>query len=238
MSTGDSRSPSYPQMGLTRCLDLLRRLYEGIHRGAVGTAEAQQMMGFTPRSGSGLAALSALKRFGLIDGRDPTIRITNLGMSILEPINAQERRSAIKEAAYSPPLFAEMVQAFGGKLPADPVIRAKLVREKGFTSSGVDAFIRSLRDTVSLVHSEGADEFEHVTGIGPTHPLEAGTPSGDRSQSMSPIVPLSAPPAGGEVIRLRVSPETTVFVSFDGPVTRENMAKLSRLIEVLSDSYD
>ena len=247
MAIQDARSPSYPQMGLTRCIDLVGKLYEGIHRGSVGNSEAQQIMGFAPKSGSGLAALSALKRFGLIEGRDPQLRVTDLGMKVLEPMNERERTFALREAALRPPLFQEVHDAFGGKLPADSAIRAKLVREKAFTSAGADAFIRSYKDTIGYLAGSKEDSFaddeteaDQISGQRDRTPDRGGTEARAQTPSPTPNPQVARPSFGpsDEVLSLRLSPETRVDVLFHGSVSRGNILKLAKLLEVMADSYD
>lgn len=235
MASGETRSPTYPQIGLSRCLDLAKALYEGIHRASVGNSEAQQIMGFSPKSGSGLAALSALKRFGLLEGRDPQIRLTDLSMKILEPMNADERSKAIAEAARHPTLFAEVLDSFGGKIPADSAIRARLVRDKGFTSAGSDAFIRSFKDTFSYAEREAAQETEDLHGDDTRELASAAIPAGSRLEAnVSPPPPTTT---ATETMVLRLSPEATVTISFQGRITQQGVTKLSRLLEVLSEGY-
>lgn len=237
--SNETRSPSYPQMSLGKALDLADRLYRGIHRASVGNAEAQQIMGYSPKSGSALAALSALKRFGILEGRDPQIRLTPLALQILEPADPRERADGIAEAARKPELFAEVLDSFGGRLPADSAIRAKLVRDKNFTAAGADGFIRSFKETFSFAEREAAsfrvyeEEYAEENSPDPALPsLGAAAPS----SAVSPNTPTPVAPAG-ETMGLRVSPTTNVVITFSGPVTRSDVVKLSKLLEVLSDGY-
>ncbi len=241
MAPRESRSPSYPQVGLGRSVDLLRRLYEGIHRGSVGTSEAQQIMGFSGSSGTGLAMLSALKRFGLIEGRDPNIRITDLGFRLLEPMDQNERQSALRDAALSPPIFAEILTAFGGKLPADAVIRAKLIREHGFTPSGVESFIRSLRETFSLVQSEDLGNAADASPV-PSEPTGVPRTMEAPPASSSPAAGSTSPPAVSSAFD--VGPESgmtraafplvegTVYLAFPSNLSADGYAELSDYLQI------
>jgi hypothetical protein len=239
-------------MGLSRCFDLLKRLYDGIHRGSVGNAEAQELMGFAVRSGSGLAALSSLKRFGLIDGRDPQLHITELGMKLVEPADDRERAAALGEAALRPALFAEIMDSFGGRMPADAVIRAKLVREKKFTSSGANAFIRSLKETVgfaterdgvlfSQLLSHTAAQSEALTVGQPTLPVHyAGGAGAGTTPEQSGLggSGQSVLRHADETLTLRLSPDVSVTVNFQGSPSRATVQRLAKLLDILSENYE
>lgn len=240
MAQSESRSPSYPQIGLNRAVELVRRLYEGIHRGSVGTSAAQKIMGFSGSSGTGLANLSALKRFGLIEGRDPNIRITELGFRLLEPMDQHERQSALREAALSPPIFAAILSDFGGKLPADAAIRAKLIREHGFTPAGVESFIRSFRDTFSLIQSEEtggtpeaqSSQLEH-TELGRT--ADAQLPSQRATTSPIPSSAAASPEAFTEPGMTRAAfplVEGNVYLTFPSNLSAEGYGELAEYLQI------
>lgn len=247
--SNETRSPSYPQMNLGKALDLAAKLYKGIHRGSVGNAEAQQIMGYAPRSGSALAALSALKRFGLMEGRDPHIKLTELALQILEPSDARERAEGIAQAATKPEMFAEVLESFGGKMPADSAIRAKLVRDRGFTSAGADAFIRSFKETFSFAERE-ASAFRIVEE-------DLDTAGGDASEEAYPSphvgiprqsiaqIAAAAPGVGpvsasqlqhlpGPGMQQAVFPlaEGPVYLTFPNELTSDGYAELAEYLEI------
>ncbi len=243
--SNETRSPSYPQMSLGKAVDLAAKLYKGIHRASVGNAEAQQIIGYTPRSGSGLAALSALKRFGLMEGRDPHIKLTELALQILEPSDARERAEGIAQAAKKPEMFAEVLESFGGKMPADSAMRAKLVRDRGFTSAGADAFIRSFKETFSFAEREAslfADTPEEIADmIADREDISAATMSrqttaqaaaatqGVGPHSLSQIQHLPGPGMQQAVFPLAEGP---VYLNFPNELSSDGYAELSEYLEI------
>ncbi|MNQ76470.1 hypothetical protein D3C85_913130 [compost metagenome] len=247
--SNETRSPSYPQMNLGKALDLAAKLYKGIHRGSVGNAEAQQIMGYAPRSGSALAALSALKRFGLMEGRDPHIKLTELALQILEPSDARERADGIAQAATKPEMFAEVLESFGGRIPADSAIRAKLVRDRGFTSAGADAFIRSFKETFSFAERE-ASAFriadEDITSASSEGEEEAySKPQSSAPQHSTAQTAAATPGAGpisasqlqhlpGPGMQQAVFPlvEGPVYLNFPSDLTSDGYSELAEYLEI------
>lgn len=247
--SNEARSPSYPQMNLGKALDLAAKLYKGIHRASVGNAEAQQIMGYAPKSGSALAALSALKRFGLLEGRDPHIKLTELALQILEPADARERAEGIAQAATKPEMFAEVLESFGGKMPADSAIRAKLVRDRAFTSAGADAFIRSFKETFSFAEREASafraadDDFATSTGEEPEDAYSS-SPTSASGQSIAQAA--AASPGAGPVsasqlqhlpgpgMQQAVFPlvEGPVYLNFPSELTSDGYAELAEYLEI------
>lgn len=247
--SNETRSPSYPQMNLGKALDLAARLYKGIHRGSVGNAEAQQIMGYAPRSGSALAALSALKRFGLMEGRDPHIKLTELALQILEPSDARERAEGIAQAATKPEMFAEVLESFGGRMPADSAIRAKLVRDRGFTSAGADGFIRSFKETFSFAERESGafrsnDESVDAPESGASEEAYSSPHVSTPRQSIAQIA-AAAPGVGlfsasqlqhlpGPGMQQAVFPlaEGPVYLTFPNELTSDGYAELAEYLEI------
>lgn len=64
--------------------------------------------------------------------------------------------SSLKQAAFEPAVFQDVVSQFQGKLPSDELIRPYLIR-RGFGANAVDAAIRIIRDNLALL-----DEYEDV----------------------------------------------------------------------------
>lgn len=247
--SNETRSPSYPQMSLGKALDLAAKLYKGIHRGSVGNAEAQQIMGYAPRSGSALASMSALKRFGLMEGRDPHIKLTELALQILEPSDARERAEGIAQAAKNPELFAEVLESFGGRMPADSAIRAKLVRDRGFTSAGADAFIRSFKETVAFAEREiGAlSVSDEDLDNSASDDDDAAYPSAQSGASRQAVAQVAAAGSGmGPVATSQISQlpspgmqqavfplaEGSVYLNFPSDLTSDAYAELSEYLEI------
>src|SRR5438552_19206228 len=82
---GQSRSPRYPRYPLEAAIGYARRLYDGAHRSLVETSTAYKVMGFTGKTGASATALGAVRQYGLIEAPKGGVRISALGLQLLEP---------------------------------------------------------------------------------------------------------------------------------------------------------
>jgi hypothetical protein len=238
---GGQRSPAYPQYGLRRALEMIGSIYAGAHRAEISNDAAAGLMGYRSMSGPATAAIGAVKQFGLLEGRDPRLKVTALALSILEPMDGAERIESLWTAANMPIPFSELLREFGKKKPAENVLRSIAVRRFGFSGSGADKFVSVYLDTLSFLEGEGA--------IAPERSLPAdATPSAVRperqeaSQDVGRLPDISAvsKPIGlpeGERLEFRLSPESRAVVVFSGTVTQEAVAKLASILNLVKDTF-
>jgi len=113
------------------------------------------MMGFSGKNGASASALGSLRQFGLIEGIGEKTRVSDLAISIFEPIAKHERIESIRQAAFRPRVFSEIHERFGNKVPSvDEPIKAFLVRERDFSPNGAKQCIETLRATVAFLEAE------------------------------------------------------------------------------------
>jgi hypothetical protein len=226
------RSPAYPQYGLRRAGEMVKGIYEGAHRAEIGNEAAVSLMGFKSVSGPSSAAIGALKQFGLLEGRDPKLRVTSLTLAILEPLNDGERRRALKQAASSVAPFADFFREFGDRRPAENVLRSLAVRRYGFSGSGADKFVAVYLDTLDYLLAENAF---HTEGPEPVEAdFEQVANAGEKGETLS----LPGPEQGqGDRLEFRLSPESKAVVIFTGKITQQAIQKLSAFLEMAKDTY-
>ncbi len=152
------RSPNYPAISLREALDKAATLYKNMHTHAGPREVVAKAMGYASLNGSSMTVISALNKYGLLEGRGEEIKISDRAMRILHPENPTERSVAIREAATDPQLFAELDERFPGDLPSEELLRNYLLRH-GFASGAVSQVILAYRDTKELVNAEaGGDD--------------------------------------------------------------------------------
>lgn len=151
-----ARSPNYPALGLPKVIEFARRVYDKNHLHKAAPAVVAVAMGYTSLNGNSATAISALKKFGLLEDVDKDLKITQDALAILvEPNGSPERARLIMKAALRPNLF-EMINAeYPGRPPSDDILRSFLLRS-GFVQSTVDVPIRAYRETMELVEKERA----------------------------------------------------------------------------------
>jgi hypothetical protein len=161
-----TRSPLYPAFNLQEALNKARELYDGIHQHKTDMNAAAEHWGIKPTSSAVAQNVSALKQFRLLQdtggsGEDREVRLSETALDILlhEPPHLG-RRAAIKTAALSPKLHAELWAMYGGNLPpADSAIRSFLLRHKNFNPGAVDDFIKQFRETIVFAELNENDKI-------------------------------------------------------------------------------
>jgi hypothetical protein len=171
------RSPSYPGIDLQAALEKAKAVFDNEQRHAAHVDTLFGHWGNNPGSGAGGVTLAALKQFGLMtdegSGDSRRAKLTDDALAILldEP-DSPARWDGIRAAALRPPIHAAAWEKYAGSLPSDPNMRSWLIREKGFTTGGADAFINQLRKTVSYA---GLSQSDRVTRSESTPSTEAPT---------------------------------------------------------------
>lgn len=149
-----ARSPNYPAFGLQKALDLARKVYAANHLHKAAPAVVAKALGYTTVNGGSLTAISALRKYGLLEGEDKELGITKDALTVLvEPASSPERARLLVAMATKPGLFAELQAAYPGPAPNDDIMRSWLLR-KGFLQSTVDNPIRAYRETMELAEAQ------------------------------------------------------------------------------------
>jgi hypothetical protein len=158
------RSPNYPALSLPEALEKVRMVFERQHTHGAPREVVVKSMGYAGINGASATAISALHKFGLLEGRGDEVRISDRAMRYLNPMSEAEREEAIRAAAYEPVLYRELSEKFPGRLPSEDVLRSYLIRN-GFGPGAVSGIILGYRQTMELVdRPEGAyDSAQAIT---------------------------------------------------------------------------
>lgn len=149
-----ARSPQYPSIGLKEAIDKAESIWKEDYQNPIPRELASRHMGYTGLNGKSLGVLSALLKFGLLEGRGDDTRVSDLAVKIIahQP-GTGERIEAIRQAAVKPELFNELDGRFQNGKASDAAIRSYLITQK-FIPAGADAAIRAYRETKQLVDAE------------------------------------------------------------------------------------
>src|SRR5262245_18132932 len=71
-----TRSPQYPQISLPEALSHIRLIYNGLHTSRASERRIIELLGFKGKSGTTQAILSALKKYGLLEGRKDSFSVS------------------------------------------------------------------------------------------------------------------------------------------------------------------
>src|SRR5437764_6137689 len=107
------RSPNYPQLSLTEALERIRRIYTAKHTAKTTQDEIAKVLGYGGLNGSSMGIISALRKYGLLQGNNEALNVSHDAVMILErQSDHPERIAALRKAAYSPALFSEIHEQF------------------------------------------------------------------------------------------------------------------------------
>lgn len=232
------RSPRYPRQSLSTSLEMVRKIFNGVHQAPVDADTAAKLIGYSnSRSGAAAGALGALRQFALLDGLRGEVAVSDLSMRIIQPMDEQERVAALHEAAGKPEMFGRIIHQFGGRLPAaDEPIRAFLIRQEGFSSSGSNELIKTLRETMGALPetpTEGATEAEAQAEFSPGDPSTDRNETGTSQFHQAPS--LSGLPKEGELVTLPLGQNSRAELRLVGKVTAKTYERLIRHLELLKD---
>jgi hypothetical protein len=184
-----ARSPQYPAIGLKEAIEKVRLVYAEDYQNKVPRQILVEHMGYQSLNGKSLGVLSAMAKFGLIEGRADENWVSDLALAIIahDP-GTPERALAIKEAASKPDLFSELDLRFAGGKASDAAIRSYLLTQK-FIPAAADTAIRSYRETKQLVEAESG-RYDEGTPAAANKPNPMQQPQPSQQSRQQPAVPL------------------------------------------------
>lgn len=181
-----ARSPNYPAFGLGKAIELIRKVHSNIHHHKAPALVVVKAIGYTSMNGRALAAISALKKYDLLEEVNKEFKVSKDAMAILfEPANSPGKKAAMARAAYAPELFKKLQSEFPGLLPSDELLRSYLL-QNGFLTTTVAQAIRAYRDTVALV--EGSSAGYNSETEQETEESAAGEPEADQNFEIGDLV--------------------------------------------------
>ena len=118
--------------------------------------------GYALKSGPGLTALAALKKFGLLEDEgtrgNQQLRLSELAWRILLDEEGSETwLVCVREAALKPVIHRKLWDEYGADLPSDQNLRRKLLFEEKFSERAVDEFIDQFKRTILFAKLAEAD---------------------------------------------------------------------------------
>lgn len=149
-----ARSPRYPVIGLREALEKVRVVYEADYQNRIPKELVAKHMGYGGLNGKSLGVISAVSKFGLLEGGADQMWVSDEAVMILEGDRGDgERSEALRRAAGEPELFADLDNAFPGKV-SDAAIRSFLITKRKFLPDAADRVVRSYRETKEVVEAE------------------------------------------------------------------------------------
>lgn len=155
-----ARSPNYPNISLSDAIARTRKAYELDRDAPLDRDVAAKHIGYSGRSGASDKTVGSITQYGLFEkvGKGE-VRVSQLALDIIHPLNEQQRREALQTAAYAPNAFQLLRDRFGaGVVPSKDAATAYLIRE-GFLPQAVAKLYSSYEGTCQFLKDEGAIDF-------------------------------------------------------------------------------
>jgi hypothetical protein len=153
------RSPAFPFISLNKAIERAEtfRVAEGGRpKHFSPLVSACRAWGIGVKTGPGIQTVAALGHYGLFEFQDSgekrSARLTDLALRILldkQPLSP-ERDELIRQAALAPRIHAELWKNWPEGLPSDPTLETYLVRDRGFSESGVRDLIAQFKETIAF----------------------------------------------------------------------------------------
>lgn len=237
-----------PFLTLGDAVDLALRLYE--HGGGSASSDLlSQLAGNSVSSSTFVKKLASLKLYGLATEQNKTITLTDLGLAIAAPTDADGAISARKNALLKVDVFNRVYERHKGKLlPADEFLRNIVQSEFRIPRDVAGLWVRSFKDSARtagllLERSDGRTQVRDgaVTEVSkadaPTTSAQAAPDS--RSSSRSDLIDVTVPlSASGQSSRFEVSGGRYASFYVPDKITRRDAEKLKSALTGLSAIID
>ncbi|MBD0369497.1 MAG: hypothetical protein ICV60_01480 [Pyrinomonadaceae bacterium] len=257
-----TRSPNYPAISLAEAIPRIAQIYEQEFTHAADSETLARALGYSGTNGASDAVISALKKYGLLENAgNREYKLSEGAIDIcLHQKGDAERVKAIREAAFTPPLFKELFEEYGDVLPSENNLRVKLIK-RGFNPKSVGDVIHAYRDTLDLVSQEAPEYNAAVAGKKEGEGKDT-TPAGATSMQQPPSTGQSGTgqqasgqifghktlfPQGAEgqpvdsrkttELAFKLSRGSEARVTIYGDATQEAIAKLTALLELSQDTF-
>lgn len=157
-----TRSPNYPAMSLEEALQRLRVIYDKQHRYPTTRDVLAKLLGYGGVNGASATVLSALGKYGLLEGHGEQLRVSEMGEDlVLYRKGDPQYDAALPDAALRPAFFRELRDQYPDGLPHEHSLRASLIK-RGFNPKVIDSAVRAYRDTIEFVNAETDDSSGHA----------------------------------------------------------------------------
>lgn len=229
------RSPNYPQIDLETAVESIRTAFAAEGRNRMSKEVLAKHLGYTSLNGRALAKIGAVRAYGLIEGKENELRVSDDAKTLLiAPQESPDRAAAIQRCAFKPPIFNDIRAAFE-TTPSEHNLRYHLAK-KDYTSEAAGKAAKNYLATVRLVdeaissHHQEEVEGDDATVQEPVtaNALQVMSPAATREQIRS----LAPPAALGMRQAVFTLEEGDVTLIFPDSLSAESYAELSEYLAI------
>jgi hypothetical protein len=207
-----TRSPNYPAINLPDAVGRLKTVYETQRQYPATREVLVKLMGYGSLNGASAAVVSALSKYGMLEGHGDNLRVSALGQDlVLHRKSDPEYTVALRSAALMPVFFRELRDQYPDGLPSEHSLRASLIK-RGFNPKAIDSAVRAYRESMEFVEAECGGP---VTISSESSSAEASMQSQQSISSTNPVAPPPSDPQQRSIsIPLSVSEWATLQAPF------------------------
>jgi len=203
-----TRSPAYPAIDLEEAISKAATLWQKITRHSASIETVGGLWGYDKNSSAGGSVVAAMLKYGLLvdqgekDKREVRLTEDAIRLTYNPDSASKEHQEALKRAALSPKIHAELWKRYGGIVPDDSVVKHYLVVDRKFNDQYVDGFIKQFKKTIKFANLMPCDkvpmvENEELETVKTTAPEPTAPEIGKRPFSAFHPPPSTAPANGG-----------------------------------------
>jgi hypothetical protein len=165
------RSPPFPYIGLEKAIAKTEQLYNSVRHHAAALPTAAKAWETGPKSSATAQSAGALIQYGLLDdegsGANRKLKLTPLALKIVmdKRPDSKERAAALKEAALSPKIFAEIFEEYGTAKDIDDMLLVhaltseRLQQDKApYSDESAADVVRVYRDSLAYAGFTDSDK--------------------------------------------------------------------------------
>jgi hypothetical protein len=197
-------------------------------------------MGFSGISGTSDRAMSALIHYGLAEKVvKGEVRVSDLALRIIHPHSVGEKREALREAAFNPELFAELIARYPETPPSLQSLSSYLSRSN-FSPAAIGPAAKAYIETCRFLQLEGAYESGAPSaneGADSGSDRKREEPGPMHVQPLAPAPPLVSPlppaPADLELNEPNITINGRRTVRIEALLDAEGLGQLEEQIKAL-----
>lgn len=234
-----TRSPKAPRLTLKECIKKVEKLFGEASTAVVTRDVAAQTMGYSGKSGPSLTLIASLLEYGLLLKKGTDVRISDLAVKILHPINEGQKMDGIREAIRKPGLYSQLLASHSECGAA--VIKSHLVQQ-GFKPDSAQKTASVFLDNLEFAKMKGVDYSSDEE-----NPDENGEPEYTENEDATPrpmarkkATPVIAPEIqnqdGNMIAEISVplaGNQLKLALIGDNPVLEEDIEDIDALMDYL-----
>lgn len=228
---GKTRSPNYPAIGLEDAVQRLKRIYETQRRYPATREVLVKLMGYGTLNGASAAVVSALSKYGLLEGQGDKLRVSEMGQDIvLHRKGDQEYGEALRAAALMPAFFRELRDQYPEGLPSEHALRATLIK-RGFNPKAIESAVRAFRDTTAFVDAETGGFLSEPSVEAPSTVATRASSMEQQTEGATSLDPEGIPGQRAVALPLAVGEWATLHAAF--PLTETAWTQMMAVLTAM-----